>query len=258
MTDERRYGEAEIAEIFEAAARARSADGRALSPAGGLSLAELQSIGGEVGIAPEQIAQAAAAVEMRRGALPRRKEMGLPVGVGRTVDLPRAPTDAEWEMLLADLRATFGAHGKDKSAGGLRAWTNGNLHAYVEPTDTGHRLRMGTVSGNGVGTARLGIGAIVASLAMLVVLALSGQLPEDFGAAVLFALMGIFFLGVNALRLPAWASEREEQMEHIAARARTLIPADPELPAIGGRPEAPAAAFYEAAVSSARAAVQRE
>lgn len=233
MTDERRYGEAEIAEIFEAAARARGSDGRAVSPVSGLSLAELQAIGSEVGIAPERIAEAAVALEMRQGVAPRRKKMGLPIGVARTVDLPRAPTDQEWEMLVADLRATFGAHGKDRSEGGLRAWRNGNLHAYVEPTDTGHRLRLGTVNSGGVGMVRLGMGGLMAGLVMLVVLALNGQLPEDIGAAVLFALMGILALGVNAVRLSGWANEREEQMEHIAARALTIIRAEPGPAAIG-------------------------
>src|SRR5215210_5297426 len=125
MTEERRYGEEEVAQIFEAAASAHGSEGRALSSAGGLSLGELQAIGGEVGIAPERIADAAAALDLRRGAAPRGTHLGMPVSVGRTVDLPRAPTDHEWELLVAELRETFGAHGKDRSSGGLRAWSNG-------------------------------------------------------------------------------------------------------------------------------------
>jgi hypothetical protein len=233
MTDERRYGEAEIAEIFEAAARARDAEGRALSPVGGLSLAELQAIGGEVGIAPERIAHAAAALELRQGVAPRRKKLGMPVAVGRTVDLPRAPTDHEWEALVAELRQTFGAHGKDRSSGGLRAWRNGNLHAYVEPADAGYRLRLGTTNANGLGASQMGIGALIAALALLVFFFLSGQLDEGAGTAALVALMGLVALGANALRLPRWADEREAQMEHIAARARTLIRAAPASAMIG-------------------------
>src|SRR6185436_7829751 len=100
MTDERRYGEEEVAEIFEAAASHRGSDERALSSTGGLSLGELQAIGGEVGIAPERIAAAAAALDLRRGAAARRTLLGIPVAVGQAVDLPRAPTDREWEMLV--------------------------------------------------------------------------------------------------------------------------------------------------------------
>lgn len=37
----------------------------------------------------------------------------------------------------------------------------------------------------------------------------------------------VLLLG-NALRLPRWAAEREEQMEYIATRARALIRPGPE------------------------------
>ncbi|HEV7589736.1 MAG TPA: hypothetical protein VGO40_16595 [Longimicrobium sp.] len=227
MTDERRYGDEEVAEIFQAAASGRGPDGRALSSAGGLSLGELQAIGGEVGIAPERIAHAAAGLELRRGAAPRRTYLGMPVAVGRIVELPRAPTDREWELLVAELRETFGAHGKDGSRGGLRAWTNGNLHAYVEPTDAAHRLRLGTVKSNGIAVGRLGLAALLTALVLLAFL-LTGEMAGDVGMAALFAAMGAAALGSNALRLPRWAHEREEQMEHIATRARSLIRADPD------------------------------
>jgi hypothetical protein len=229
MTDERRYGEKEVAEIFEAAASPRASGGRALTSAEGLTLGELQAIGAEVGIAPERIADAAAALDLRPEAAPRRRTyLGMPISVGRTVDLPRAPTDREWELLLAELRETFGAHGKDKSGGGLRAWTNGNLHAYVEPTEAGHRLRLGTLKGNSVALGRLGIAGLVVGLLMLAVLLLTGAPTDDLEMAALFALMGAAALAINALRLPRWAHEREEQMEYIAARARTLIRTEPE------------------------------
>jgi hypothetical protein len=41
--------------------------------------------------------------------------------------------------------------------------------------------------------------------------------------AMIFAAMGAAALGFNALRLPRWALEREQQMEYLAARARALI-----------------------------------
>lgn len=228
MKDERRYGDQEVAEIFEAAANERGPGGRALSPSGGLSLAELQAIGGEVGIAPERIAHAAAALELRRGAEPRRTHLGMPVAVGRTVDLPRAPTDGEWEMLVAELRQTFGAHGKDGSRGGLRAWTNSNLHAYVEPTESGHRLRLGTLKGDAVGTGWMAVAGLLGALAMLIVTGLAGELEDGAATALLFALMAIIALAFNAVRLPRWAAQREEQMEYISARALTLLRAAPD------------------------------
>jgi len=228
MTDERRYGDDEVAAIFEAAARDQPPRGRALTSPGGMSLAELQAIGGEAGIAPERIADAAAALELRREATPRRTHLGMPVAVGRTVPLPRAPTDREWEVLLAELRETFGAHGRDVSSGGLRAWRNGNLHAYVEPTGTGHRLRLGTTKSNGVALGTVGVAGVAVGLIMLAIFLLTAGPIGDVGLAVMLAAMGAAALAANALRLPAWAREREEQMEHVATRARALIRGDAE------------------------------
>ena len=218
--DERRYGEEEVAAIFEAAANPRApSGGRALTAADdGLSLSDLQAIGSEVGIAPERIAEAAAALELRGIPAPRRSYMGAPISVTRVVDLPRAPTDREWAMLVADLRQTFGAKGKESSSGDLRAWTNGNLHAYVEPTDDdGYRLRLGTLKGDAVAIGRMGIMGLLAGLLIVITLFLSGETGDALASALFFAVMGILALGTNALRLPRWAQEREEQMEHIGA-----------------------------------------
>lgn len=228
MTDERRYADEEVAEIIEAAATARGPGGRALPRQDGLSLAELQAIGAEVGIAPEHIAHAAAALDVRGAAAPRRTTLGMPVSVGRTVELPRAPTDREWETLVAELRQTFGAHGKDRSSGGLRAWTNGNLRAYVEPTDEGHRLRLGTTKGDGEAAIRMGMGGLLGGLLLLALFMLRADSGEGAATAMLVMLMGVVLLAGNALRLPRWAAEREEQMEYIATRARTLIGPGPD------------------------------
>lgn len=233
MTDERRYGDAEVAEIFQAAASPRASESRALSSTGGFSLAELQAIGGEVGIEPDRIAEAAAALDVRPVAAPRRTYLGMPVSVARTVDLPRAPTDHEWELLVAELRATFGARGKDRSSGGLRAWTNGNLHAYVEPTETGYRLRMGTTKGGAAQGIRMGMASVVAGV-ILSILLFAEVLDEDLVVLLVASLVGALVLAKNALHLPRWAREREEQMDHIAVRARTLIQPAPEPAPSGG------------------------
>lgn len=233
MTDERRYGDEEVATIFQNAATPQASSGGAVTSTSGLTLRELQAIGAEVGLEPERIADAAAALEVHRGTGPRRTHLGMPVAVGRTLDLPRAPTDREWEQLVAELRQTFGAHGKQVSQGNLRSWTNGNLHAYVEPTDAGYRLRLGTTKGDAVAVGRLGIAGVVAAVLMGLIMLMIGEFDEDASPALIFALMGIFALAVNAFRLPSWARTREEQMEHIAARARTLIRAEPVPQAIG-------------------------
>ena len=202
-------------------------DGGALVSTEGPTLAELQTIGSEVGLAPEQIARAASALDRGGDALPRRTHFGMPVAVGRTVDLPRAPTDREWELLVAELRATFRARGKVGSHGGLREWTNGNLHAYVEPTETGHRLRVGTMKGNALAMTRMGLFGMGMGLFMLVAMLLTGRVADGLFAPVFLGTMGAVAFASAVLGLPRWARERDEQMEFIATRARALIGSEP-------------------------------
>jgi hypothetical protein len=241
MTDPRRYQDDEVAEIFEAAASPRqSAAGRALTSDAGLTLGELQAIGAEVGLPAERIARAAAEVELRRGALPRRTQLGMPVTVGRVVELPRAPTDHVWELLLSELRATFGANGRDRSQGAVRAWTNGRLHAYVEPSESGYRLRLGTTKSNAMALGGIGIASLMAGLLLIAVLLATHGPMDNLGLGAIMAVLGAALVGFNALRLPAWAQEREEQMAHLAARAQALIRADAPAPR-SLAPAAPAA-----------------
>lgn len=224
MTDERRYQDDEIAKIFEAAATPRASRGRSLSASSeeGLTLAELQDIGREVGVPPERIAEAASHLDLRRKDLPRQTHLGMPISVRRTVELPRAPTDREWGLLVTELRETFDAEGKDTSSAELREWSNGNLRACVEPTGGHYRLRMQTLKGDAVGANILGIFALLLGF-VIVAVALSAGEAGDVVMGALFAAMGTGVLGFNVLRLPPWRREREEQMNHIAARARALI-----------------------------------
>lgn len=232
MPDKRTYREEEVAEIFEEAARPKPTS-TALSRAEGFTLAELQSIGGEAGLAPERIAEAAAAVELRRGAV-RRKNLGMPVSVGQTVDLPRAPTDREWEMIVADLRETFGARGREQSQGDVRMWANGNLQAYVEPTPTGYRLRLKTTKGDAVGLNQMGGIGLVMALVWLMLFLFGSGFSETFFIPIMMFAMGSGALAYNALRLPGWALERAEQMEVVAARTRALLGAAPEPQEVAG------------------------
>lgn len=89
---ERRYSEEEIARIFERATEAQEIAVRPANPAEGLSLSELQAIARDVGIPPELVARAADSLESP----PRpegRRILGLPVGVGRTIELTRPLTE---------------------------------------------------------------------------------------------------------------------------------------------------------------------
>ncbi|MDH4351703.1 MAG: hypothetical protein OEW56_11195, partial [Gemmatimonadota bacterium] len=158
MTD-RRYSEEEVAAIFERAAEAQQTARRQLPSGEGMTVADLQEIGREVGIPPELVAQAARAIE-HRGRPASRTFLGLPIGVGRTIELDRELTDAEWGRLVVDLRETFDARGKVSYEGPFRQWTNGNLQALVEPTPTGHRIRLRTVKGDARSLMTGGLGML--------------------------------------------------------------------------------------------------
>lgn len=227
MTEERRYQEDEVAEIFAAATTPRGPASRELSPAEGFTLAELQAIGREVGVAPERIAEAAAALDRRPDALPPRTDLGMPVSASRTVDLPRAPTDREWAILVDELRETFGARGADGSRGEVREWSSGSVHASVVPVDVGYRLRLRAEKGDAVTVNRAGI--LVLLVGLVVVLLLARDEPGDaLRMFLLFGLAGTATLVANALRLPRWVAEREEKMEYVAGRARALIGREPD------------------------------
>jgi hypothetical protein len=215
---ERRYNDKEIAAIFRAASEQEpESPQRQVARDEGLTLTELQAIGGEVGISSDAVAHAARAVDVRLDA-PSRTFLGLPIGVARTVNLHRRLTDEEWERLVVQLREVFNARGRTRSEGSLRQWTNGNLQVLLEPTETGHRLRFGTLHGG----ARASIGAGIAVLGITATVAISSALGGTLNAAVpgialLFA-AGVGMIASGALRLPRWARLRERQMEALAAR----------------------------------------
>ena len=155
--------------------------------------------------------------------LPARKVLGAAASVGRIVELPRAPSDHEWELLVAELRETFGAKGSISSLGGLREWSNGNLHALIEPTETGVRLRLGTFNGGAVALRSAGTFGLVFAAFLATMFIVQGRMDEILGGPLVFAIMGGAALASTVLRLPSWARERGQQMEHIARRATALL-----------------------------------
>jgi hypothetical protein len=222
MSDERRYTDDEVAAIFEAASRPVAPRDEAAGPASpaGLTLARLQEIGREVGIAPEQIAAAAAALDRRRPPIPRRTDLGMPVSAAHIVDIPRPLTDREWSLVVADLRETFGAWGREGSQGETRMWWNNNLHAVVEPTHTGYRLRLGTLKADGFAMNRVGMVAIAMSVVVAFVV---GGNADALPGVLAIGSMGAGVFAFNALRLPRWARLRERQMQEVAERTLALL-----------------------------------
>ena len=221
---ERRYTDEEISTIFSKAVEGPSRAPLQSQGDDGLSLAELQQIGREVGIEPGAIARAARSLDAPSVASPRRL-LGLPVGVERTVDLGRRVTDAESERIVVRLREVFDARGTLGAHGSFRQWTNGNLQALLEPTANGHRLRLRTTKGSAragvsVGLAALGMGAVVSIAA-----AAGGHLVASLPGVLTMALTGAGMIAYGVLPLPRWAKLRASQMEAIAASVSE--PAEP-------------------------------
>ena len=214
MTAERRYTDEETAAIFRAATEGVQPEAPPSPRSEGLTLAELQAIGHDVGIAPEAVRRAAQALEVRRTAVSRTL-LGLPIGVERRVNLGRRLTDDEWEQLVAELRDVFQARGRLRADGSLRQWTNGNLYVLLEPTAAGHRIRMGSLHGGAAASIRLGIVAL-GSAAMFAVASMFGA---EFGNAIPALLAGgVVLLVSGALRVPRWARLRARQMETLAVQ----------------------------------------
>jgi plasmid stability protein len=226
MSNERRYQDHEIRQILDLAIGQEDGPAQAPPAADGLTLVELQEVGREVGLPPDRITQAAAALEGRGESVPRGTTLGLPTSVGRVVPLPHSPSDREWELLIAELRTTFGVKGEVTSQGGLREWTHGTLHAFIEPTETGHRLRLADSS---VAVAGIVLGGLILAFALLILMVLLGKDDPGFKLAVpaFFSLIGGGLVAGSALSLPRWAREQERRMEHMSRYAVSLL-APPE------------------------------
>jgi hypothetical protein len=221
---ERRYNDEEVDAIFRIASDEGSLVERQPSSERGLTLGDLQAIGREVGIAPDALTRAAVALDITSQPS-RRTFLGLPIGVGRTVELNRNMGDEEWERLVVHLREVFHARGSTRRDGTLRQWTNGNLHVLVEPTAKGHRLRFGTYNGQARASISMGLVALSATLATTIATALSGTLIHAVPGVMFLGVAGIAMIANGAIRLPGWARLRRRQMEQLAADVASSAPA---------------------------------
>ena len=216
---ERRYNDEEVAAIFERASETEHKGLPVPAEGEGLTLAALQDIGREVGISPESISLAARSLD-QAGRPASQKFLGLPIGVGQTVEFDRPLSDSDWERLVADLRTTFEARGAVRYDGPFRQWTNGNLQALVEPTPNGHRLRLQTVKGDSRAMMTAGVVVLGGATATLLAVAVTGGLsnPGTVTGVGFMALMGLGMFAAGALRVSGWARQRRTQILEVIAR----------------------------------------
>lgn len=224
MIDDRRYSEEEVRRIFDEASMAQEEERGRLPAEGGMTLDELRRIGSEVGIRPEHVERAAHSL-VTDPASGRRRVLGLPIGVGRTVELDRRLTDREWEALVVDLRETFDARGSVSGSGSFRQWTNGNLQALLEPVGDTQRLRLRTTKGSA--RALMTAGGVMAAVATISALVAVVFGAGDPASAMELGLIGAGLFGFGAVQLPVWASTRERQMEAVATRAALMTSEEP-------------------------------
>jgi hypothetical protein len=223
MNDERRYGSQEIREILELADRDDHPRVRSLPEGEGLTASELEDVGREAGFSPERVARAIVEYEARGHAVTRGGSLVDPPRVSRTVSLARAPSDREWEMLVSELRTTFDVKGEVTSRGGVREWSHASLHAFVEPTEAGYRLRMTDSMAASIGSTA--IGAFLIGFALLIFVILLGKEEPGmrFAVPAFFSIIGGGLIAGTRLALPRWTREREDQMQYVAGRARSLL-----------------------------------
>jgi hypothetical protein len=181
-----------------------------------LTLFEIQELGRELEIPPDAVAQAARSVEQS----PRRASqrfLGLPIGVERTIALNRWVTEEEWQRLVGELRAVFRAPGKETSHGSVHQWSNGNLHALLEPTATGHRLRFWTLKSDARASMVTGLAILGVAAAVGVAAVVAGQLGPALPGIALLSMVGLGMVANGALRVPGWARLRGRQMDSLGA-----------------------------------------
>ena len=215
---ERQYDENEVAAIFRTAAEGSESRTLPDRSAGWLTLRDLQSIAREVGISPDAVARAARSLDRPQKAIVSRTLLGLPIAVEHTVTLGRRLSDAEWELLVVELREVFGARGAMRADGSLREWSNGNLHALLEPTPAGHRLRLGTVKGSARGSVAAGSVAVGMFVVLSALSAMNGTLSAIAPGLAGLATMGAAFLANGTVGLKRWARLRGQQMDGIVER----------------------------------------
>jgi hypothetical protein len=224
MTEDRRYQDDEIREIMDLAIRQDEVEVPSIPASRGLTVSELQQIGQEVGLSPARVATAVAEFEERGRTFTRSTMWGVPTSVERIARLPRALSDHEWEMLVAELRVTFGAKGEAVTHGETREWSAVNRHVFVEPTADGYRLRMTDSVASEVGASLMFGGFLLAFAAMIFVMLLGKDDPGfRFAVPAFFAVLGGGVAAAGAAFLPGWARSRNQQLEHVAARVTALI-----------------------------------
>ena len=223
---DRRFTEDEAQRVFARAAARQHAHA---PPPDGLTLAELQAIGREAGLDPEQIAAVVAEGEAEADA--HDLWHGVPVRAARTRLLPARVSDTDWEAIVDALRSEFNVSGSAGQIGRRREWSSeagstSGYHVTVEPRDDGDLVRIqGPDSAHQM--ARLFAFVLGASgiIAMALAMGITGDL-RSVGAGAGAALLGLVVYGVVFLMVKASSPRTIARHEALLDRIDLLSRAD--------------------------------
>jgi hypothetical protein len=196
--EERRFTDREVREILK---RAVEAPSRGLIKSEGLSLAELQAIGEEVGIDPARVEDAARAVESR-GVDRSGRLLGAPTVLNyeRRISGSLAPEDTP--EVLSVIRRTMGRQGEVNDVHGSLEWSakgdSGERYVTLSSRDGTATIRGSANLTNAAVLTYLpaGIIGLITSIVGVVALAESGDL---LGLVVSLAVLPVLYLVLRAV-----------------------------------------------------------
>ena len=203
---ERRYSDEDVHRILSDAVEV---DAAGLGAERGLTLAQIQSI-------------AAEALDHTPPVPATPRMLGLPVGVARSVAIPGTLDEAGWRRLVAFLRDTFEAQGREEEDGGRREWRNGNLRVALEEVGGTTLLHMRTRKESARSFIRTGGVLLLGSVVMEVATLLAHTGANALPGVLMMGLGGGAMAAVGALQLPTWSAGRRKQFDAVAEYARQL------------------------------------
>jgi len=218
VSTERRYTDAETAEIMDRASRG---DLQRTGPPVGhaLTLSEIQEIALEVGIAPQDVAAAAGGLVTTDSSRTPLSALRRRASSTRVVVLDAPPSEAEWEAFVVSLREIFGTPGDIEQSGKLRSWRTKGVEVHGEPDGPGYRIRVQAKGGTAVDTIGAGASSIALGAAMFGGLVASGAGDAfTYGAAGLLAGIGVVFSLAGSYILSRWKRRTAHQLAEVSRR----------------------------------------
>ena len=218
--DERKFTDEEVREILKKAVE--KAPSRALAKGDGLSLAELKSIGEEVGIDPNLLEDAARAITRRGGNRPN-KILGAPTVLNfeRKVEGEFDPDDTP--EILSIIRRTMGTQGEVDEIHGSLEWRtkgeSGDRYVILSPRDGATTITSSANLSNAAVLTYLPLGILgfIASFAGLARFAKTGS---EIALVVFLAVLPILYPILRTIFRRISASESAKLQQVVDELAR--------------------------------------